>query len=218
MAGGEFRRIGHDADILVAGGVQRLADGADAPVHHFRRRDDVGAGIGLDDGGAGDQLHRLVVHDDAVAQDAVMAVAGEGVERDVGDDADFRHGLLHGGCRLVDQVLTFEDLGTRDVAQVHLDIREGGNRRDAEGGCLFRGLDQLVDAHAIDAGHCGNRIDNARTGNHEDRPDQVVHRQRIFAHEAAGPVGLAVAAHAAMAGDVVDGVGLVGHVRGPSIR
>ncbi len=32
----------------------------------------------------------------AVAQDAVMAVAGEGIERHVGDDADIRHRLLEG--------------------------------------------------------------------------------------------------------------------------
>ena len=80
----------------MAGSVERPADGADAAVHHVGRRDDVGAGIGLHDGGARDLRHRLVVDDLAVAQDAVMAVAGEGIERHVGDDADIRHGLLDG--------------------------------------------------------------------------------------------------------------------------
>ena len=33
----------------------------------------------------------LVIEDDAVAQQAVMAVAGIGIERDVAEDADVRH-------------------------------------------------------------------------------------------------------------------------------
>ena len=40
---------------------------------------------------AGQGLERLVVDDDAVADDAVLAVGGVGVERHVADDADLGH-------------------------------------------------------------------------------------------------------------------------------
>ena len=210
--GGELGRIGHDADILVAGRVERLADGADAAVHHVGGRDDIGAGLGLHDGGPGDLRHRLVVDDLAVAQDAVMAVAGEGIERHVGDDADIRHRLLDRPRRLVDQVVGGKAVGAGLVAQRHFDVRKGGKGRDAEVGRFLRGFHGLVDAHAVDAGHGIDRLDDAGAGNDEDRPDQVVDRQPVFLHHPARPVGLAVAAHAAMAGDEVNGIGLVGHV------
>ena len=43
--------------------VELLADRADAPVHHVRGRDHVGAGARVADGGAGQQLERRVVVD-----------------------------------------------------------------------------------------------------------------------------------------------------------
>ncbi len=51
--GGELRRVGHDRRLGEALVVERVADRADAAVHHVARRDDVGAGAGLRDGGRG---------------------------------------------------------------------------------------------------------------------------------------------------------------------
>ena len=76
--------------MLEAVGVERLADRADAAVHHVGGRDDVGAGLGLDQRLQDELLDGGVVDDLVAGHDAVMAVAGVGVERDVGDDADVR--------------------------------------------------------------------------------------------------------------------------------
>ena len=59
----------------------------------------------------------LVVEDDAVAQQAVMAVAGVGIERHVAQDADIRHFLLDGADGAADQVVGVERLGAVLVAQ-----------------------------------------------------------------------------------------------------
>ena len=49
--------------------VERAADGGDAAVHHVAGSDDVGSGLGLADGGAGQQLEgRIVVDVEAVAR------------------------------------------------------------------------------------------------------------------------------------------------------
>ena len=72
----------------VAGGSSAGADRADAPVHHVGGRDDVAAGLGLDQRLAHQHLDGLVVDDLVAAQQAVMAVAGVGIERDVAQDAD----------------------------------------------------------------------------------------------------------------------------------
>ena len=71
--------------------VERRADSADAAVHHVGRRDDVAAGLRLDQRLLDQHRDRLVVEDVAVAQQAVVAVAGVGIERDVAEDADVRH-------------------------------------------------------------------------------------------------------------------------------
>ena len=75
-------------------GIERLADRADAPVHHVGGRDDVAAGFRLHQRLLDQHRDGFVVEDDAVAQQAVMAVAGEGIERHVAEDADVRHFLL----------------------------------------------------------------------------------------------------------------------------
>ena len=70
--------------------VERLADGADAAVHHVGGRDDVAAGFRLHQRLLDQHRDGLVVEDFAVAQQAVMAVAGEGIERHVAEKADLR--------------------------------------------------------------------------------------------------------------------------------
>ena len=83
--GGVFGRIGHDLDVVEAGGIEPGADGADAAIHHVGGRDDVAAGLGLDQSLADQHRDGLVVEDDAVAYQAVMAVAGIGIERHVAE-------------------------------------------------------------------------------------------------------------------------------------
>ena len=75
--------------------VERGADRADAPVHHVARRDDVGAGAGLRDRGARQQLDARVVVDRAVgAQQAAVAVARVLAQAHVGDDEQVGVGVL----------------------------------------------------------------------------------------------------------------------------
>ena len=122
-----------DELVLVERGAQR----AHAPVHHVARRDGVGARGGLGDGGAGEQLERRVVVDDAVgAQHAAVAVARVLAQAEVGDHqqvgvvgldrarGELDHALVvpRAGALLV--------LGRRQAEQQH--------RGDAERGRLAR--------------------------------------------------------------------------------
>ena len=87
------------------------------------------------------RLHQRLHHqpldggvvDDLVAlHDAVMAVAGIGIERHVGDEADVRHGGLDGPQRPADEVVGVERLGADRVAQLRVGIGEERDRRNAE--------------------------------------------------------------------------------------
>ena len=81
---GIFRRIGHDLHVEEARGVEPCADRADAAVHHVGGRDDVAAGSAWISACCTSTVDRLIVEDHAVAHQPVMAVAGIGIERDVG--------------------------------------------------------------------------------------------------------------------------------------
>ena len=99
--------------------------------------------------------HGLVVEDDAVAQQAVMAVAGVGIERHVAEHADLRHLLLDGADGAADQVVGVERLAAGLVAQFRVGV---GEQRDAGDGELGRALGlahRLVDRQPLDAGHRG---------------------------------------------------------------
>ena len=80
-------------NVAQARGVERL-DRADAasPSCRGRRGPDDEAGLGLHQRLPHQHRHRFVVEDHAVANKAVMAVAGVGVKRDVAQMLDF---LLH---------------------------------------------------------------------------------------------------------------------------
>ena len=100
------------------------ADGADAAVHHVGGGEDVGAGLRLHQRLAHQRLERLVVGDIGAAQQAVVSVAGVGVERDVEDDADVEAGGLHGARRAADEVLRIERLARVLGAQLRLGVGE----------------------------------------------------------------------------------------------
>ena len=125
-----------------------------------------------------------------------MAVAGEGIERDVAEHAEAGKFLLDGAHRLAHQIVGVERLGAVLVAQRGLGI---GKQRDAGDVQLHRALGvahRLVDAEPVDAGHRGDAVALVVAVDHEQRPDQVVGGQDVFPHQPARPFGLAVAARA----------------------
>ena len=191
-----FRRIGHDLHVEESGRVQRLADGADAAVHHVRRRDDVAAGFGLHQRLPHQYRDRLVVEDPAVLDQPVMAVAGEGIERDVAEHAEIGKFLLDRAHRLAHEVIGVERLRAVLVAQGRLGI---GKQRDAGDVQFHRALGVahgLIDGEPVDAGHRGDGGALVVAVDHEQRPDQIVGGEHVFAHQPPRPFRLAVAARA----------------------
>ena len=69
------------------------------------------AGRGLDEAPSAPAPPGLVVDDDAVADEAVVAVGVVRVERDVGDDADLRHRVLDRAGGAADEVVGVPGLG-----------------------------------------------------------------------------------------------------------
>jgi hypothetical protein len=174
--------------------LQCLADGADAAVHHVGGRDDVATGFGLGQRLLHQHRHGLVVEDLAVGDQPVMAVAGEGIERDVAEHADVGEFLLDRAHRLADQIVRIERLRTLLVAQRRLGVGKQRDAGDVEPGGALGIAHHLIDGEAIDAGHRGDRCARVVAVDHEHGPDQVVRRQHVLAHHPPRPFRLAVAA------------------------
>ena len=122
-------------------GIERAADGADPPVHHVGRRDDVAARLRLDQRLLDQDLNGLVVEDFAAPQQAVMAVAGIGIERDIAEDADVGHFLLDGADGAADEIVRVERLGAGLVAQAGVGIGEQGDAGNVAAGPPVRRLE-----------------------------------------------------------------------------
>lgn len=73
--------VRHDLRIVVTRALQGRADRFDAAVHHVGWCEDVGAGFGLHEALPDERGDRLVVGDFIANQQAVMSVAGVGIER-----------------------------------------------------------------------------------------------------------------------------------------
>ena len=176
---------------------QRLADRADTAVHHVAGGDDVGAGACVRERLLHERLDGLVVDDvAAVVDQPVLAVRGVGIERDVGDHAQLRETLLERTHGALHQAFVIPGGDAIERLGLRRGHREQGECGDAQLAGLFGDLQQFVDRQAFDAGHRAHRRAAGQFMD-EDRVDEIVRGQHVFAHEAARELA---AAHAAEAG------------------
>jgi hypothetical protein len=159
--------------------LQRAADGADAAVHHVAGRHDVHAGLGLHQRLLAQHGHGLVVEDVAgVVEQAVLAVAGEGVQRHVGQQAQVGEALLQLAHRARHQAVGVGGLAAVGRLQRRVDHREQRHHRHTQLHAVFGHREQAVQAAALHAGHAGHVLHLALAVEHEHRQDQVVGRRR----------------------------------------
>ncbi len=190
-------------------GFQCRADGADAPVHHVAGGDDVHARLGLRQRLTHQHLDRGVV-DDVVGlvQQAVLAVAGEGVEGHVGHDAQVGEFLFQGPHHRGHQAVWVGGFDAIGRFQVQADDGEQRHHRDAQLHAVFGHGQQQVQAQSLHAGHGAHGFASALAFQHKHRVDQVMRRDGVFTHQVAGE-GIAAQA-ARTGGGVVRELG--GHV------
>ena len=126
-----------------------------------------------------------------------MAVAGVGIERDVGDDADLRHGRLDGAHGAADEVAARSAPPSRAGRAAPGRCR--GRARSPGCRASRRARPRAPPRRPTAARRPASRRParaRAAPSIEEERPDQVVGGERGLAHQPARPVGLAVAARA----------------------
>ena len=177
--------------------LERSANPADAAVHHVGRRHHVRAGFCVGHGLAHEHGDRLVVeHVAIVIDDAVLAMRGVGIQRDVGDDDKVGVFGLDGPDRGLHQPVRIGALRAVEALVFRADDRKQRHGGNAEVNGLAELAQQPVDTLALDARHRGDRLDGLGAFEHEDRVDQVPAAERGFCHEAAQSRGATAAPQA----------------------
>ena len=123
-------------------------------------------------------------------------MGGEWVERHVGDHAEFGEVFLQLTHRALRQSLGV--IGLLGIERF-LFLRRDRKQRHRRQPKLDPGLgllEQQIDGHARNARHRSHRLGAVLALDYEHRLDQVIHRQPVFAHQAAREIGGAHAAHA----------------------
>ncbi len=165
----------------MAGALERAAQGGHAAVHHIGGREDIAAGLGLDQALLHQPFDGGVVEDPTALDDAVVAVVGERVERHVAHDPDLRRGVLHGPHRAADDAVGVGGLNAQGVLLFGVDMRENGDGGDAQGPGFLGGLGALGDGQALDPRHGGHR-NPALSLVHDHGPQEIRRRQDTLAH------------------------------------
>ena len=184
---GVLGAVGHDAGMDVALRFQRRPDGADAPVHHVAGRHDVDTGGGLRQCLLHQHRHRGVVQDvAAVIGQAVLAVAGVGVQRHVGHHAEFGKLLFQRPHHARHQAVGVGRFLAVVALERLIDHRKQGQHRDLQAHTFLGHRQQQVQAEALHARHGGDGHALLHAVDHEHRVDQVVAAERVFTHQVAG--------------------------------
>ena len=199
--------IGEDHRVGEALLLEGEADGANAPVHHVRRRDHIRARADMHQRLRDEALHRGIIRDRAIlVQKAVMAVARIGIQRNVRDQTNFRRGILHGFQRARHEAVRRERARALGVLALRPDIREQRDRRNAQRLGPLRRPRGFLHAQSVHARQRGDRHP-ALPIMHEHRPDQIGRGQHVFSGQRTHPWGLAQAAHSCGG----KGLGKLGH-------
>ena len=186
---GVLGAVGHDARVDGAVRFERRADRADSPVHHVGGRDDIDAGLGLGQRLPHQHRHRFVVEDvTAVVEQAVLPVAGERVEGDVGHQAKLWEFLFQLAYHPRHQALRIPGFLSVRRLERWIDHRKQRHHRDAQLDALRGDRQQQVQAESLHAGHRSHRIAPLPAFLHEHGIDQVMRSDHAFAHQVAGEV------------------------------
>ncbi len=183
--GGVLNAIAADRGVGESGTVEGLADRAHPAVHHVRRRDDVGAGLGLGDGHRRQDGEALVVVDPAVDDDPVVAIRGVGIQRDVGHDQEFGKLGFQGADAALQKTVGF---GARTGPRILVLIGQCGKECDPGNprlGDFGRATEQEIHRQPGLAGHRRDRSLASLPLLHEKRQYEVGGVEFCLPHEIA---------------------------------
>ncbi len=173
IAGGVFRRIAEDQNVLMPLGFERAAHRANAAIHHIGRADNVRASLCLREGHFDQGLNRAVIYDNAIFNKTVVAIDIVRIKRNIRHDCNIRGCILNGAGRLIGEVVWVPRLSAVIGLEAVIGVGKEANRWNSKALRMFRGLCDLVDRAAHHARHRAYRVFDAFAVAHENGPDQI---------------------------------------------
>ena len=165
--------------------IKGFADGTDAAVHHVARADEIRTGAGLHHRLLAELINGLVVqHDTLFTDDAVMAIAGIRIERDIRHDRHLRDLLLQLSDRTGNQSVLVEALSTVFGLEPFSHLGEQHHTTNAEIPGTPHLTSELIQAPATGAWH-GTDWFNPGTLMDEQGVNEVCRRQACFTNHGA---------------------------------
>ncbi len=181
-------------DVTLA--VECCANRADAPVHHVGGRYDVYTGRSADQRLAFQHGDGFVVqHISGGINDAVLAVRGVRIQRDIGDHAQLRKTFFQRGHCARHQTFGIDGFAPVRCFQCAFNRRKQRNCRNPGLETAVGMAQQLVDGVALHPRHRIHGDSAVFTVDDEHRIDQIIRGQTVFAHQAPRKLVLAHAAH-----------------------
>ena len=163
-----------------------MANRTNAPVHHVAGGDHVHARRRLHQGLLHQDLDGGLVHDvTRVVQQTILAVAGEGVERHIGHDAQLRKVLFQFTHHSGYQALGVLGFAADGVFERRADDREQGHHRDAQFHAVLGHGQQQIHRQTLYAGHGGHSLSLVVALKHEHRVNQIVCSDLMLSHQVA---------------------------------
>jgi hypothetical protein len=147
----------------------------------------------------------VVLHVAFFVENAVLPVGGERVQRDVGDDSQFRELRTQGAGGALGDTLGVPGFGSVQRLEFWRRHREQRQRRNPQLDPLGRFFQQQIDGQALDARHRGHRFTTVLTVQHEHRQDQVIDRQDVFTDQSTREIIATIAAQAGCREQTVGG-------------
>ena len=139
----------------------------------------------------------VVDHIAAVVDQAVLAVASVGVERDIGHHAEFGEILLQCGDHARHEAVRVVGLACIQALQWRIDHRKDRHHRNTQLDALLSILEQQVQGFALHPRHGLDILCTVTAFQHEDRVDQIRRCEHMLTHQVPRK---GIAAHAAHPG------------------
>jgi hypothetical protein len=169
--------------------LQRLANRLDAPIHHVRWRNHLRARLSVGQGLTDQRIDRdVVLHIAMFVENAVLAMSGEGVQRNVSDDAELRESLTQGPGGALGDALGIPGFRRIEGFLLQRSDRKQRQRRNAQRD-QFSGLfQQQIDGKTLHAGHRRHLLAAIFAVENKHGQDQVIHAQSMLAYQSAGKI------------------------------
>ena len=119
----------------------------------------------------------------AVVDQAVLPVAGVGVERDVGHHAEFGKILFQRGNHARHQAIRIVGFARIQTLQRRIDHRKDRHHRDPQLHALLGILEQQVQSLALHPRHGLHILDFVAAFQHENRVDEICRCEYMLTHQ-----------------------------------